>query len=239
MTPSRGLSFLLVALAAPLATPASGHELPPVPPAEVSVLPGSTTSVRLFWTDLANNETGYQVEASYNDAVVQVVDLPANSTGAVVANLLSGNLYDFRVRTRNNAGFSAYSRSLPGQTDFNSPVVACQTSSPAPCLNNNRFQVSVHWALSNGQFGGGTGQKLGGDSAAFTFFNPNNQELLIKVLNACGVNGRYWVFASGLTDVEVLIFVHDRQRGLTRSYHNPQGRAFAPVQDTSAFATCP
>jgi hypothetical protein len=47
------------------------------------------------------------------------------------------------------------------------------------------------------------------------------------------------VFASGLTDVEVRLTVTDTEAGRTRSYFNPLGRAFAPVQDVDAFATCP
>ena len=78
-----------------------------------------------------------------------------------------------------------------------------------------------------------------GDSGQLYFFDPDNTELTVKVLDACGVNDRYWVFASGLTNVEVLITVTDTQAGRVRQYFNPRGRAFAPVQDISAFATCP
>lgn len=59
------------------------------------------------------------------------------------------------------------------------------------------------------------------------------------MLNACDGFGRYWVFASGLINVEVVITVTDTQTRHTRRYFNPQGKAFAPVQDTNAFATCP
>jgi fructoselysine-6-P-deglycase FrlB-like protein len=78
-----------------------------------------------------------------------------------------------------------------------------------------------------------------GDSRQLYFFDPDNTELTVKVLNACGVNGRYWVFASGLTNVQVLVTVTDTQAGRVRQYFNPRGKAFAPVQDTDAFATCP
>jgi len=42
-----------------------------------------------------------------------------------------------------------------------------------------------------------------------------------------------------VTPPEVLITVTDTQAGRVRQYFNPQGRAFAPVQDVGAFATCP
>ena len=61
----------------------------------------------------------------------------------------------------------------------------------------------------------------------------------MKVLDACSFNDRFWVFASGLTNVEVRITVTDTETGRIRQYFNPEGKAFAPVQDVSAFATCP
>ena len=35
------------------------------------------------------------------------------------------------------------------------------------------------------------------------FFQAENVEAVVKVLNGCGINDRYWVFAGGLTDVKV------------------------------------
>ena len=58
-------------------------------------------------------------------------------------------------------------------------------------------------------------------------------------MNACGVNTHYWVFAAGLTNVKATLTVVDTQNGTVQQYVNPQGTAFAPIQDTSAFATCP
>ena len=58
----------------------------------------------------------------------------------------------------------------------------------------------------------------------------------MKVLNGCTVDAYYWVFAGGLTNVELDLTVTDVQTGQVRSYANPVGTAFAPIQDTSAFA---
>ncbi|HEX5715648.1 MAG TPA: hypothetical protein VF179_05775, partial [Thermoanaerobaculia bacterium] len=80
---------------------------------------------------------------------------------------------------------------------------------------------------------------LTSDTGYFWFFGSTNVEMIIKVLNGCGANNRYWVFAGGLTNVRVRITVTDTLRGVTKQYTNPQGTAFQPIQDTSAFATCP
>ena len=64
-------------------------------------------------------------------------------------------------------------------------------------------------------------------------------EAVVKVLNACSLGSRFWVFAGGLTNVSVTITVIDTKSGTVKNYVNPQGTAFVPVQDTNAFATCP
>jgi len=59
------------------------------------------------------------------------------------------------------------------------------------------------------------------------------------VLNTCSFSNRFWVFAGGLTNVEVTMTVTDTRTGIPKVYMNPQGTPFRPIQDTEAFATCP
>ena len=40
------------------------------------------------------------------------------------------------------------------------------------------------------------------ESGYFTFFGPDNVEVTVKILDGRAVNGRYWVFISGMTDLE-------------------------------------
>jgi len=77
------------------------------------------------------------------------------------------------------------------------------------------------------------------ESGYFTFFGPANVEVVLKVLNGCSVNQRYWIFIAGLTNVGVTVSVTDAQTGRTKTYTNPAGRTFPPVLDTSSFDTCP
>jgi virginiamycin B lyase len=107
------------------------------------------------------------------------------------------------------------------------------------CLNVGRFQVNARWFTADGRSGPGQAVRLTIDSGYFWFFSPNNVELVVKVSNACDFNSRFWTFASGLTNVNVVITVTDTQTGAVRTYTNPQNTPFQPVQDTNAFATCP
>ena len=117
----------------------------------------------------------------------------------------------------------------------------CVPTATAMCLTGNRFQVAATFRTSSGPTTPARPVKLTDQTGYFWFFDPGNVEILVKVLNACTFPGapRYWVFAAGLTNVEVLITVTDTQTGTVKTYNNPLNRAFPPVQDVSAFATCP
>ncbi len=67
------------------------------------------------------------------------------------------------------------------------------------------------------------------------FSNPKNPEVLAKVLDGCLFNDHYWFFASAGTDVGYDLAVTDTVLDHTRTYHNNDGKAALPIQDTSAM----
>lgn len=69
----------------------------------------------------------------------------------------------------------------------------------------------------------------------FWFFSQDNPEALVKVLNACSINNRFWVFFSAGTNVAFTLHVMDTVTSATKTYSNPDNVAAAPAQDTSAF----
>lgn len=117
-----------------------------------------------------------------------------------------------------------------------SPV--CVPSSTTICLSNDRFAVSVAWKTSS-QTGNGTAIEYTPDSGLFWFFGSTNIEMILKIINACSLNSRYWVFAAATTDVEYTITVTDTQKATTKTYFHAQGTPAPAITDTSAFATCP
>jgi len=116
----------------------------------------------------------------------------------------------------------------------------CVDTATSMCLSGGRFRVRATWHTTQ-PVASGAGQvvKITPDTGYFWFFNAANIEALVKVLDGCGLNDRYWVFAGGLTNVEVDLTVIDTTTGDSKTYHNPQGQAFQPIQDTGAFSTCP
>ena len=114
----------------------------------------------------------------------------------------------------------------------------CLPGSERLCLEDGRFAVTVRWTAL-GTSGPGRTVPLAADTGAFWFFDPNNLEVTVKVLDGCGVNNRYWVFVSGLTNVGVQVRVEDTQTGEVWTHENAAGTAFQPRLDTDALEVCP
>jgi len=142
----------------------------------------------------------------------------------------------------NTAGL-ATGRALGEQIFYNNLTPAsgpftCVQGPSTLCLDNSRFKVQATWRTAiaiESDSGPGHALPQTNNFGQFWFFSPDNVELSVKVLDGCSLNDHFWVFASGLTDVEVVLRVTDSQTGVTRTYFNPKGQAYTPVQDTSAF----
>jgi hypothetical protein len=99
--------------------------------------------------------------------------------------------------------------------------------------------VTAHFDAGGGNSGTAQVVQLTPDTGYLWFFASSNVEAVVKVLNGCSLGSHYWVFARGLTNVKVVIIVTDTQTGIQRMYINPANTQFQPIQDTSAFSTCP
>lgn len=115
---------------------------------------------------------------------------------------------------------------------------ACVQDADTLCLNNGRFKVEATYN-TNSTSGVAQVVKLTDETGYLWFFNANNVETVVKVLNACGVNNRYWVFAGGLTDQGVVLTVTDTVTQLSKTYTNPRGQVWVTITDTNALAVCP
>lgn len=110
-------------------------------------------------------------------------------------------------------------------------------------LAGGRFEVRVEWENFANVTGDGYAVPLGStDSALFWFFEPANWELLVKVVDGCGANNRWWVFMAATTNVEFTLRITDKKPNpdVTYTVHNSLGStANVTRADINAFATCP
>lgn len=121
-----------------------------------------------------------------------------------------------------------------------SSSILCRETPSVACLLDERFEVEVEWEDFAGETGIGRVVLFATpDSGLFWFFSPHNWEMLVKVVDGCAFNDRYWVFAAATTNVGYTLRVTDTLQGQTQVYENPLGRTSAAVTDAAAFATCP
>jgi plastocyanin len=124
--------------------------------------------------------------------------------------------------------------------DDDVPVGPCVEGGDTLCLHGGRFLVKASFRPPGGQRQPANGIPFTERAGLFWFFNQNNIEMLIKVLNACvDPFNRWWVFYAATTNVEFEVVVADLQEQQVRVYGNDQGVPALPEQDTNAFATCP
>lgn len=137
-----------------------------------------------------------------------------------------------------DGAFFATFPSIAGFLDPSADV--CVPGPTTACLVGGRFRVQMTFRLQGGATTPANVAPAGSDNSALFFFNnANNWELLLKVLNGCGLNSRYWIFYAATTNVAFTITVTDTESSTTKTYTNALGNAAPPIQDTLAFATCP
>ena len=112
----------------------------------------------------------------------------------------------------------------------------CTPDDQTLCLNDGRFRVTATWTKPDGSSGQGHAVTLTGDTGYFWFFDSTNVEVIVKVLEACGVNGHRWVFASGLTNVQVNLTVTDVVTGTDEDVQaTPRRRRSGASRTPTAF----
>jgi hypothetical protein len=113
-----------------------------------------------------------------------------------------------------------------------------ESSAPFPPtvlrLVDNRFHVDAVWTLASGATGKAQPVRFTDQAGYFWFFDAANAEVAVKFVDGRSVNGHFWVFSGGLSNVGYTLTVTDTLTGKTKSYVNPQGTQTG-VSDTATF----
>ncbi len=116
------------------------------------------------------------------------------------------------------------------------PAGTCEVDAETSCLRDARYSLEAEWWNPEGDGGAAELVHAGtNDSGLFRFFDPDNWELLIKVLDGCAANGHVWVFGASTTDLGYAIRVTDTVTGELREYRNEPGRPAQAITDARAF----
>jgi len=212
-------------------------DLPPAP-AGAAVEAVSETAVRLTWQPVPEGTIHVEIAspvAGFRE--VQVLD--PGSFETVIEGLDPSTPYTVRLRASNLSGFSPYGEEVSVTTGGREGP--CGEGGEALCLLDGRFEVRVAWRdPRSGDHDAGRALPVQGSeiSGLFWFFGPENVELIVKMLDGTGLNGFFWHFYGGLSDVEYWISVRDTETGESRTFHNPPFEICGGA-DTQAFALDP
>ena len=189
-----------------------------------------------FWA-FAAGLTNVEVELEITDTLTGRVERYRNGLGQTYQPILDIDAFA-TCDTDEPTSASPPAVTLADRYDPPTPATSttCSPTSGTEFCVGGRFKTSASWRTPSGEIGLGYGFPVTEDTSAITFFSPDNVEVMIKILDAChtGLPG-YWVFASGLTDVEINLRIEDVQTGRVKIYHQPAG-PFQPILDLSTFA---
>ncbi|MYG26787.1 MAG: PKD domain-containing protein, partial [Boseongicola sp. SB0677_bin_26] len=133
-------------------------------------------------------------------------------------------------------GTTASEASLRFLVEASEPQGTCEADDDTRCLQHSRFSVEMDWWAGDGRSGSGLVVREGtDDSALFRFFEPDNWEVLVKVLDGCALNDHVWVFGASATTLGYSIRVTDTVTGAVREYGNDPGTPAAAITDSQAF----
>jgi hypothetical protein len=201
------------------------------PGANFSVSASPSAGAATTFTDTSTNApTGWYWD--FGDGASSSDQNPVHvfaAAGSYSVKLSAGNMSGTGVATKNVA-----------VAQGGGPGGPCTPDDATLCLVASRFKVTATFQKPNDVVRNAHAVKLTDNTGYFWFFDNTNVEVVTKVLPFCADPfNSIWVFAAGLTNVLVDVTYFDTKTSTTVVKHNPQGTAFAAIQDTSAFKTCP
>ena len=111
-------------------------------------------------------------------------------------------------------------------------AASCQSSTNAVCLVNNRFRLELDWANQfDSTSGRGVGKKLSDLTAAFSFTDPANLEVLVKTLD---FGDHVLVLYGALSNLAYTLRVTETTTGRVKTYVNAAGN-YCGGLDSNAF----
>ena len=215
---------------------AGAGTLVPIAPSNLWAAGLDHRRVRLAWQDNADDETGFRIDIRLDGSFIEIpVAVPADVREVHISGLEAGTEYTFRVRARNAFGSSTPSNVVQVRTFAED--AACTQDGSRLCLLDGRFEVRVRYIDPRGNGGESAGQAVPGtrETGMFWFFQQENIELAVKVLDGSNINGHFWVLYGALSDVEYWIDVTDHETGETKTYYSPPGEICGQA-DNRAFA---
>lgn len=108
----------------------------------------------------------------------------------------------------------------------------------APLTFEGNVKVSLCYQAPNGDMDDASAVYRSDNSGLLYFFEPDNAEVFVKVLDGCGINQHRWVYVAPLTDVAFNMYINDG-RNPTWTYFNKAGDQGEIRANLMAFPCAP
>jgi hypothetical protein len=119
---------------------------PPAAPGSLTAQTASASEIQLAWADNSNNEDSFRIEQSTGGGAFQEAQsLAAGTTSVRISGLAASTAYSFRVRSANDAGFSAYSNgasATTSSTQTSGGALAAPTNLTAQAVGSTEIQLN-------------------------------------------------------------------------------------------------
>ncbi|MGE5234296.1 MAG: LamG domain-containing protein [Acidobacteriota bacterium] len=205
-------------------------------------LPPSTDPVRIGSDVLWNYTPGGSINeirlwnvARTQDQIRQSINVPITTAQPGLVAVWRDGMHDalghYTGTTHGSTGFLTF----PATHDCGS------STSSALCLLSRWF-VSMTYRIGapgTAEANATTVPYYNPGSGLFYFNNPNDWQILVKVLDGCAINGHIWVGTAASTNLFYRLTVSDAMGSAQKIYFNYPGPIAPSVLDTSAFASCP
>ncbi len=230
------------------------------PPTHLDALVLGPDRVRVTWRDNSVAEAGFEVQVR---PVVQDdgdgdtgegggaaapwrvgAETGPGATEAVLGDLEPGGGYLFRVAAlarTGGAGPSSPALSRTAAFTLTAPpepgtTTACSPAEAATTLSGE-YEVRMCFETPTGVWMDASNYHLESRASGLLyFFDRDNVEVLVKVLDGCAINGHRWVFAAPVTTLAFNLEIVERGTGRRFTHRNPKSLTASTVSDTSAFA---
>ena len=196
-----------------------------------------TDDPRAYFAETMTHEIGHALGIAHSCSYDPETWTPA-ALGSVMRPW--SNPVDEDPRSINEDDRDAASRLYPISGAGDEWIEACPWNDPETlCLAEQQYRVTAEWTTSRAgdDWRPATAEPVSANAGYFHFFDAQNPELLIKVLDGCAINGHKWVYAAGMTDVGAGFRVTELATGRERVYRKTAvGKLMPTVTDTQAFS---
>ena len=189
----------------------------------------------------ADGEGGSDGEGGAATGWTAVATVGANSAAAVLEGLAPGASYRFRVAALGQGGtaLSGTARFTLAEPPLDGANTNCVPTGNVATLADG-YDVRMCVEMPSGAQVDASNYHLESTASGLLyFFDRDNVEVLVKVLDGCAINGHRWVFIAPVTTLAFHLEIVERSTGIVFTHRNPRSVTAATVSDTTAFACDP